>query len=67
LYDDILQGDTGHWSWSGTPIITDYTADKFQGEKSMKIAFGGWDGADFKFLLEMFLSIKHLELDLKVP
>lgn len=49
LYDDEIQGDAGHWTWSGTPIITDFADDTFQGKKAMKIAFGGWDGADFKF------------------
>ena len=65
LYDDILQGDTGHWSWSSTPIITDYTADKFQGEKSMKIAFGGWDGADFKFASRDVSKYKAFRIRLK--
>ena len=49
LYDDVLQGDAGHWTWSGAPIVTNYTEDKYQGAQSMKIPFGGWDGADFKF------------------
>lgn len=65
LYDDILQGDTGHWSWSGTPIITDFTADKFQGEKSMKIVFGGWDGADFKFASRDVSKYKAFRIRLK--
>jgi hypothetical protein len=49
IYDDVIYGDAGHWTWSGANIETDYTGDKYQGEKSMRIAFGGWDGADFKF------------------
>ncbi|WP_163408351.1 IPT/TIG domain-containing protein [Flavobacterium ajazii] len=49
LYDDVLQGDTGHWTWSGNEFNTNYTTDKIQGDASMKIVFNGWDGADMKF------------------
>lgn len=49
LYDDALQGDAGHWTWSGNAIVTDHQDDAAQGVQSMKIAMGGWDGADFKF------------------
>lgn len=49
LYDDALQGDAGHWTWSGNEFNTNYTVDKAQGNASLKIVFGGWDGADLKF------------------
>ncbi|MBF4472864.1 MULTISPECIES: IPT/TIG domain-containing protein [Flavobacterium] len=49
LYDDAIQGDAGHWTWSGNEFNTNYTVDKAQGNASLKIAFGGWDGADLKF------------------
>jgi hypothetical protein len=49
LYDDAIQGDAGHWTWSGNEFNTNYTVDKAQGNASMKIVFGGWDGADLKF------------------
>jgi hypothetical protein len=49
LYDDAIQGDTGHWTWSGNEFNTSYTVDKAQGNASLKIVFGGWDGADLKF------------------
>ena len=65
LYDDIIQGDTGHWTWSGTPIITDYSDDAFQGKKSIKIAFGGWDGADFKFTSRNVSQYKAFRIRLK--
>lgn len=49
LYDDMIQGDAGHWTWGGTEFNTNYTVDKTQGSASMKIEFGGWSGADMKF------------------
>lgn len=50
LYDDILQGDAGHWMWSGTDVFdTENTGDVTQGLKSIKFVFGGWNGADMKF------------------
>ncbi|MDD5149032.1 MAG: IPT/TIG domain-containing protein [Flavobacterium sp.] len=49
LYDDAIQGDTGHWTWSGNEFNTNYTVDSAQGNASMKIVFGSWDGADLKF------------------
>lgn len=50
LYDDVLQGDAGHWMWSGTDIFdTNFKDDKVQGEAAIKFVFGGWNGADMKF------------------
>ncbi|WKL43722.1 IPT/TIG domain-containing protein [Flavobacterium sp. ZE23DGlu08] len=50
LYDDALQGDTGHWMWNGADTFdTNFTSDKAQGLKSIKFIFGGWNGADMKF------------------
>lgn len=50
LYDDAIQGDTGHWGWNpGDSVITDFTGDKTQGNTSLKFVFTGWGGADMKF------------------
>lgn len=50
LYDDALQGDAGHWMWSGGDTFdTDFKDDKVQGKSSIKFVFGGWNGADMKF------------------
>lgn len=49
LYDDVIQGDAGHWTWNGNEFNTNYTTDKVQGNACMKIDFGGWSGADMKF------------------
>ncbi len=50
LYDDALQGDAGHWMWSGSDTFdTGFKDDKVQGETSIKFIFGGWNGADMKF------------------
>lgn len=50
LYDDILQGDAGHWMWSGGDTFdTNFKDDKVQGEAAIKFVFGGWNGADMKF------------------
>lgn len=50
LYDDALQGDAGHWMWSGSDTFdTDFKDDKVQGKSSIKFVFGGWNGADMKF------------------
>ncbi|WP_431242640.1 IPT/TIG domain-containing protein [Flavobacterium sp. P21] len=50
LYDDILQGDAGHWMWNGADTFdTNFKDDKVQGEAAIKFVFGGWNGADMKF------------------
>lgn len=50
LYDDVLQGATGHWTWNGADTFdTDFKDDKVQGEAAIKFVFGGWNGADIKF------------------
>jgi hypothetical protein len=50
LYDDVLRGDAGHWTWGGTDIFdTNNTSDVDQGEKSIKFVLGGWSGCDMKF------------------
>ncbi|MBK0369098.1 IPT/TIG domain-containing protein [Flavobacterium agrisoli] len=49
LYDDIIQGDAGHWTWDGSAFTTDFTEDKAQGNLSIKLVFPGWGGADMKF------------------
>ncbi|OMQ11997.1 IPT/TIG domain-containing protein [[Flexibacter] sp. ATCC 35103] len=50
LYDDVMQGDAGHWMWqTADSFDTGYKVDKVQGESSIKFVFGGWNGADMKF------------------
>jgi hypothetical protein len=50
LYDDELQGDAGHWMWSGSDVFdTEFKDDKVQGNNAIKFVFGGWNGADMKF------------------
>ncbi|WP_316633625.1 IPT/TIG domain-containing protein [uncultured Flavobacterium sp.] len=50
LYDDVIQGDAGHWMWNGADIFdTNFKDDKVQGEAAIKFVFGGWNGADMKF------------------
>jgi hypothetical protein len=50
LYDDVLQGDTGHTLWAGGDTFdTNFKDDKVQGETAIKFVFGGWNGADMKF------------------
>lgn len=50
LFDDVMQGDAGHWGWNSTDTFIDnFTGDKAQGTTCMKLIFGGWGGADMKF------------------
>lgn len=50
LYDDNLQGDAGHWTWSSFNWDLAYKDDKVQGQNSMKIEFpASWTGLDMKF------------------
>ena len=50
LYDDVLQGDAGHWMWNGSDVFdTNYKTDKTQGDSSIRFVFAGWGGADMKF------------------
>lgn len=50
LYDDVIQGDAGHWMWSGSDVFdTNFKDDIIQGEAAIKFVFGGWNGADMKF------------------
>jgi len=49
LYDDVIQGDAGHWTWDGSEFVTNYATDKAQGNTAIKLTFGGWGGADMKF------------------
>jgi len=51
LYDDVLQGDAGHWMWNGDDTFdTNYQTDKTQGDASIRFVFAkGWNGADMKF------------------
>ncbi|KAF2342423.1 IPT/TIG domain-containing protein [Flavobacterium tistrianum] len=50
LYDDVLQGDAGHWMWSGSDTFdTNFKDDVVQGQAAIKFVFGGWNGADMKF------------------
>lgn len=50
LYDDVLQGDAGHWTWGGTDVFdTANTSEVAQGLTSIKFELGGWSGADMKF------------------
>lgn len=50
LYDDVLQGDAGHWMWNGSDVFdTNFKDDVVQGEAAIKFVFGGWNGADMKF------------------
>jgi hypothetical protein len=50
LYDDVMQGDAGHWMWNGSDVFdTNYKTDKTQGDSSIRFVFAGWGGADMKF------------------
>tara|TARA_R110000868_G_scaffold178979_1_gene418907 strand:+ start:14931 stop:15980 length:1050 start_codon:yes stop_codon:yes gene_type:complete len=50
IYDDVLYGDTGHWTWGGTDIFdTAYSDDTAQGTHSIQFTLGGWSGADMNF------------------
>ncbi len=50
LYDDVMQGDAGHWMWDGDDVFdTNFKDDVVQGQAAIKFVFGGWNGADMKF------------------
>jgi hypothetical protein len=66
LYDDILQGDAGHNTWSGSDVFdTANTTDKVQGMKSIKFVFGGWNGADMRFASRNISQYKAFRVKVK--
>jgi len=66
LFDDVIQGDAGHWGWNPTDIFVDnFTGDKTQGTTSMKITFGGWGGADMKFVSRDVSKYKAFRVKVK--
>jgi hypothetical protein len=66
LYDDILQGDAGHWTWGGTDVFdTNFATDKVQGLKSIKFVLGGWSGCDMKFASRNVSKYKSFRVRVK--
>ncbi|MFV8343950.1 IPT/TIG domain-containing protein [Flavobacterium sp. XS2P39] len=66
LYDDALQGDAGHWTWNGADTFnTGFTEDKVQGLASIKLIFGGWNGADMKFVSRDVTKYKAFKVRVK--
>ena len=66
LYDDQLQGDAGHWTWSGGDTFdTSFTSDITQGLTSIKFIFGGWNGADMKFASRNISQYKAFKVRVK--
>lgn len=53
LYDDKLYGMEWGGPWAGKGINFDYDGDSFQGEKSWQWIFGGWDGGNWGFNIDM--------------
>lgn len=65
IFDDILQNETWHGTWGGQPWDLNYTADKVQGNNSMKISFGGWDGLDMLFTQRSITQYKAIRMQIK--
>lgn len=53
LYDDKLYGMQWGGPWAGKGVDFDYNKDSYQGEKSWKWEFGGWDGGNWGFDIDM--------------
>lgn len=53
LYDDQLRGVQWGGPWSGSGVNFDYTGDSYQGNKSWQWVFGGWEGGNWGFNIDM--------------
>lgn len=53
LYDDQLYGMQWGGPWAGKGVNFDYDGDSYQGEKSWQWVFGGWDGGNWGFNVDM--------------
>ncbi|WP_264534674.1 hypothetical protein [Flavobacterium sp. N1736] len=53
LYDDKLYGMQWGGPWSGKGVNFDFDGDSYQGEKSWQWVFGGWDGGNWGFDVDM--------------
>jgi uncharacterized surface protein with fasciclin (FAS1) repeats len=53
LYDDQLRGAQWGGPWSGSGVNFDYTGDSYQGDKSWQWVFGGWDGGNWGFNIDL--------------
>nr|WP_315258014.1 fasciclin domain-containing protein [uncultured Flavobacterium sp.] len=53
LYDDQLHGVQWGGPWAGQGVNFDYTGDSYQGLKSWQWIFGGWDGGNWGFNVDM--------------
>lgn len=53
LYDDKLYGMQWGGPWAGKGVDFDYAGDSYQGEKSWQWVFGGWDGGNWGFDIDM--------------
>ncbi len=53
LYDDQLRGVEWGGPWSGSGVNFDYTGDSYQGDKSWQWVFGGWEGGNWGFNIDM--------------
>jgi hypothetical protein len=53
LYDDELYGMQWGGPWAGKGVNFDYNGDSYQGEKSWQWIFGGWDGGNWGFNIDM--------------
>lgn len=53
LYDDELRGMQWGGPWAGQGVNFAYTGDSYQGDKSWQWVFGGWDGGNWGFNIDM--------------
>jgi len=53
LYDDKWYGMQWGGPWAGKGVNFDYDKDSYQGEKSWQWVFGGWDGGNWGFNVDM--------------
>ncbi|MEO7976813.1 fasciclin domain-containing protein [Flavobacterium sp.] len=53
LYDDELRGVQWGGPWSGQGVDLNYGGDSYQGTKSWRWVFGGWDGGNWGFYFDM--------------
>ncbi|MEN2400495.1 hypothetical protein GKZ90_0011955 [Flavobacterium sp. MC2016-06] len=53
LFDDKLYGMQWGGPWSGKGVDFDFAGDSYQGDKSWQWTFGGWDGGNWGFDIDM--------------
>lgn len=53
LYDDKLYGMQWGGPWAGKGVNFDFDGDSYQGEKSWQWTFGGWDGGNWGFNVDL--------------